>query len=207
MPKPTRATEPAAMPAPTAIANSTTCQAFPLQASSFARRSSAARSCGGSSGSRRWSWTVVLRLIPRSRACRAEPARARSRSPRAPQAFGAGRAPQAIRGRSLVRMVVMVLVVVDVLEVDLRVTHRVPGLPGDAQDHERDHEADHRVGDVQSERDDGRASDHAETDEAVDARVLAVRDQRGTLQPVASAEPDLCGDLVAEEADHACGGE
>jgi len=60
---------------------------------------------------------------------------------------------------------------------------------------------------VQSERDDGRARDHAETDEAVDARVLAVRDERGTLQPVTGAEPDLRGKLVAEEAAHACGGE
>src|SRR5436190_2890781 len=59
-PKPTSATDPAAMPAPRAIANSSTCHAFPIQASSFARRSSAARSFGSETGSRRCSWTVVL---------------------------------------------------------------------------------------------------------------------------------------------------
>ena len=46
MPKPTSAIEPAATPAPTAIANSTKCQAFPPQASSFARRTRRARSHG-----------------------------------------------------------------------------------------------------------------------------------------------------------------
>src|SRR5581483_214027 len=43
-PNPISAIEPAAIPAPTAIANSITCQAFPPQASSRARRSSRARS-------------------------------------------------------------------------------------------------------------------------------------------------------------------
>ena len=45
-PKPIRAIEPAATPATTAIANSTTCQRDPAQASSRARRSSRARSAG-----------------------------------------------------------------------------------------------------------------------------------------------------------------
>ena len=43
-PKPIRAIDPAAIPAPIAIANSMTCRAFPLQASSRARRSSLIRS-------------------------------------------------------------------------------------------------------------------------------------------------------------------
>ena len=46
-PKPISAIEPAAIPAPTAIANSTTCQAIPPQASIRARRSSLFRSADG----------------------------------------------------------------------------------------------------------------------------------------------------------------
>src|SRR5438132_10382042 len=49
-PKPIKAIELAAMPAPTAIPNSTTCQAIPPQARSRARRSSLARSRDGSGG-------------------------------------------------------------------------------------------------------------------------------------------------------------
>ncbi len=63
----------------------------------------------------------------------------------------------------------------------------VPGLPGDAQDHECDHQADHRVGDVEAERDDGSTGQHAEADEPVDARVLAVGDERRALQAAAGA--------------------
>ena len=51
-PKPISAIEPAAIPAPIAIANSNRCQAFPPHASSLARRSSAARSCCATPGSR-----------------------------------------------------------------------------------------------------------------------------------------------------------
>jgi hypothetical protein len=43
-PKPMRAMEPAAMPAPTAIAASIPCQPTPTQARSFARRTSFSRS-------------------------------------------------------------------------------------------------------------------------------------------------------------------
>ena len=66
---------------------------------------------------------------------------------------------------------IVVVIVVDVLKVDLGVSDRVPGLPGDAEDHERDDETDHRVGDVQAERDDGGIGNGAETDKAVDPRL------------------------------------
>ena len=82
-----------------------------------------------------------------------------------------------------------------------------PGVPGDLQDDEGDREADDRVGDLRAERDDDRAGDDAERDEAVDAGVVAVGDQRRAVEPATAAQPHLGGDLVAEEADHAGGGE
>jgi hypothetical protein len=66
-PNPISATDPAATPAASAIANSTRCQAFPPQASSFARRSSAARSRGGGAGKRRCSSTVAFTPAARVR--------------------------------------------------------------------------------------------------------------------------------------------
>src|SRR5712691_3691248 len=62
-PKPTSAIEPAAIPAPTAIRNSTRCQAFPPHASSFARRTSRARSSGASRGK-----AAIRRRSPRASA-------------------------------------------------------------------------------------------------------------------------------------------
>src|SRR2546428_6562486 len=41
---------------------------------------------------------------------------------------------------------------------------RLPALPGDVDDHECDHEADDWVGELESERDDGGAGQHAEAD-------------------------------------------
>lgn len=93
--------------------------------------------------------------------------------------------------------------VVDVFEVDLGAANGVPRFPGDAQDDQCDHEADDRVGDLRAERDDDRARNNAEGDEAVDAGVLAVGDHRGARESPSSAEPYPGGKLVAGEADGA----
>ena len=58
-----------------------------------------------------------------------------------------------------------------------------------------------------AERDDDRAGDDAERDEAVDPGVVAVRDQRRAREPPAGTQPHLGGDLVPDEADHPGGGE
>ena len=58
-----------------------------------------------------------------------------------------------------------------------------------------------------AERDDDGAGDDAERDEAVDAGVVAVGDQRRAREPPPGAEPNLGGELVADEADHAGGRE
>ena len=56
-------------------------------------------------------------------------------------------------------------------------------------------------------RDEGGAGDHGQGDEPVDAGVVSVGDQRGAVESPAGSEPDLGGDLVADEADHAGGRE
>ena len=99
------------------------------------------------------------------------------------------------------------MVIVDVLEVDLGAPDGVPALPGDAEDDQCDHQADDRVRDLNAEADHKRRSDDAERDEAVHARVLAVGDERRALLAVAGAQPYLGCELVAEKADHTCGGE
>src|SRR5579859_8306237 len=96
------------------------------------------------------------------------------------------------------------VVVVDVLEVDLGVAHRVPGLPGDAEDHERDHETDYRIGDVEAESDDRSARENAEADKAVDPSVIAVGDERRALEAAPGPQPNLSGNLVPDETDHPC---
>ena len=117
IPKAMSATDPAAIPAPIAIANSTTCQAFPPHARSLARRSSRALSTPSA---------TVLMPAQRSEA-----------------QF-------------------------------LRPPHGMPALPGDLEDDQRDDEADDRVGDGHADRNDCRAGDHADRDEAIDTRVIAV---------------------------------
>ena len=57
----------------------------------------------------------------------------------------------------------------------------------------------------ESERDEGRADDDGEADEAVGASVIAVGDERRALQPLPGAQPHPRGRLVADEADHAGG--
>ena len=51
-------------------------------------------------------------------------------------------------------------------------------VPGDLEDHERDRQADDRVTAWEAESDDDRARDDAERDEAVNASMVAVGDQR-----------------------------
>ncbi len=63
----------------------------------------------------------------------------------------------------------------------------VPALPGDAEDDGGDDEANDRIGQVEPERNDRGAGEHSETDEAVDAGVVSVCDERGALQPSAGA--------------------
>src|SRR5206468_3750127 len=70
-----------------------------------------------------------------------------------------------------------------------------------------DDETDDRVGEFQPDRDDRGAGEDAEADEAVDARVLSIRDERRTLEPAAGSQPHLSGDLVTDEADHSGGSE
>src|SRR6266566_5116413 len=82
----------------------------------------------------------------------------------------------------------------------------VPAFPGDVEDDEGDDEADDRVGEFQSDRDDGGAGEDAEADEAVDAGVLAVGGEGGALQSAPGAQAYLGGEFVADEADHAGGG-
>ena len=82
-----------------------------------------------------------------------------------------------------------------------------PGVPGDLEDHECDRESDQRVGDWCAEADGDGAGDDAEGDVAVGAGVVAVGDQGGAGESAAAAESDLGGELVAEEADQAGGGE
>jgi hypothetical protein len=104
-------------------------------------------------------------------------------------------------------MVMMLGFIVDVVEVDFRVTDRVPGIPGDLQDHEGDPEADHRVENRRAKPGSDRAADHRQRDEAIDPRVVSVRDERRTAEPSPTAQTHACGDLVADEADDARGGE
>ena len=80
---------------------------------------------------------------------------------------------------------------------------RAPRIPGDLEDHERDRETDDRVANARAERDHDRARDDAQRNEAVDAGVIAVGDQRRTRQPPARAQPYLRGQLVTDEADDA----
>ena len=68
--------------------------------------------------------------------------------------------------------------------------YRLPGVPRDAQDHDRDREADQRIGDLEAERDDGGAGDDGQADVRVGAGVVAVGDQRGAVEPAARARTD-----------------
>ena len=69
----------------------------------------------------------------------------------------------------------------------VRLGNRLPAFPRDVEDDERDHETDDRVGKLEADCDDGGAGQDAEADEAVDACVFAVCDERWALQAVAGA--------------------
>ena len=62
---------------------------------------------------------------------------------------------------------------------------------------------DQRIGDRDAEADDGRAGDDAERDEPVDAGVIPVGDERGTVEPAPGPQPHARRELVADEADQA----
>ena len=101
----------------------------------------------------------------------------------------------------------MRVVVLDVLEVDLGSPDGVPGVPGDLEDHEGDREADDRVGDLRAERDDDRARDDGERDEAVDAGVVSVGGHRRAPEPPPRRQAHPRRELVADKADDAGRGE
>ena len=82
-----------------------------------------------------------------------------------------------------------------------------PRLPGDPEDQRGDREADERIGDLDAHGDHDGRGDDTERHEAVDTRVMAVGDQRRTVEPGAGAEPDPRRELVAGEADDSGGGE
>ena len=63
------------------------------------------------------------------------------------------------------------------------------------------------VGALEAEGDEHGAQDDAEGDEAVDARVVAVGDERGAVKAAAGAQPDLRGHLVTQKADRPGRGE
>src|SRR5512132_3358973 len=84
---------------------------------------------------------------------------------------------------------------------------RLPGLPGDPEDHPGDDDGDDRIGHREAERDQDGAEHHPEADEAVGPRVVAVGYQGWAVQSPAGAEPHLGGYLVPSEADGSGSGE
>src|SRR5215218_1338180 len=85
--------------------------------------------------------------------------------------------------------------------------HRQPGLPGDAEDHERNGKADQGICDRRPQRDPGGAADDAERDESVGASVVAIGDERGALEAPPRPKPHPRRGLVSKEANRAGGGE
>ena len=83
------------------------------------------------------------------------------------------------------------------------VTHGPPGLPSDPENDEGDHEPDERVGDLEAERHEQSSGDDSEADQSVGPGVVAVGDERRTVEAAAGAEADDRGQFVAEEADGA----
>jgi hypothetical protein len=70
------------------------------------------------------------------------------------------------------------------------------------EDDERNDQADDRIGERESDRDDGGAREDAKADKAVDTTVLPFRDERRTLRPatarnltmpIAATAPALLG--------------
>ena len=75
--------------------------------------------------------------------------------------------------------------------------HRSPGLPRDAQDHERDSEADDGVGDWCSECHDDRRGDHRQAHVCVRLGVVPVGDERGAVESATGAQADASCNVVA----------
>ena len=79
----------------------------------------------------------------------------------------------------------------------------MPAHPRDLEDDQRDDEPDDRVGDGYAGRNDRRAGDHADRDEAVDTRVIAVGHESRAIELAPGTQPHLRGYLVSDETDHA----
>jgi hypothetical protein len=79
--------------------------------------------------------------------------------------------------------------------------YRVPALAGDAQDHDGHPEADEGIEDRCTRGDCESARDDRQRDICVDTGMIAVRDQCGTVQPVAGAAAYQRGEPVAGEPD------
>src|SRR2546425_9975003 len=67
----------------------------------------------------------------------------------------------------------------------------VPAFPGDIEDDEGNDKADDWVGEVQPKGNHAGARQHAEADEAVDAGVISVRNECGTVQSTTGAQTHL----------------
>src|SRR6266536_1968465 len=94
----------------------------------------------------------------------------------------------------------LVLVQLDELA-RLDVRQRAPGVPGDLEDHHRDRKADDRITDRGAERNDGRAPNDAQRDEAINPGMVAVSDQRRARQSLPRPQTHLCGQLVSAAPD------
>ena len=64
---------------------------------------------------------------------------------------------------------------------------RPPRVPRDLEDHQCDQQADDRVGDVKAKSDHGSTGDNTQAHVTVHARMLAVGDQRRTVEPASGA--------------------
>lgn len=89
------------------------------------------------------------------------------------------------------------------LSVVICAADRLPRGPRDPQDRQRDRQADQRIGDRRAERDHDRRGDDAKRHERVGARMVAVRDQSRTGQPVARADAHDRRRRVCREANDA----
>ena len=82
--------------------------------------------------------------------------------------------------------------------------HRTPALTGDAQDHDGHPQADDRIENRCARGDRDGTGDHSERDVCVDAGVIAVRGQCGTIEAAPRAGAYLGGEPVAGEPDRSC---
>jgi hypothetical protein len=76
-----------------------------------------------------------------------------------------------------------------------------PGTPGDLENDRGDGEADQRIGDRQAERHDGGRGDDGEAYVGIRAGMVAIGDQRRTVEAVARSGSDSSGYPVTAEAD------